>query len=266
MLTKLLKYEYKATGRIFLPLYAVLLVFAAINKILLNLNTSRFELPQGISMFLYVAMIIAIFVITVVVTIQRFYRNLLSDEGYLMFTLPVKTWQHIVSKLLVSVSWVILSVIIAFGSIFIVAYERGLFGDIASELSLLLDTVDAYLGSGHLAILSTELIAGILISLFASSLMLYAAIAVGHMAPNHKLLVSFGAFLGLNTVTQIIVGIISFYTLPGTIEFISSVEEPLIPANLESLLLVYLILIPLVFGAAFYALTTFILNKKLNLE
>ena len=44
---------------------------------------------------MYGMVIIAAFVITLIVIIQRFYKNLLTDEGYLMFTLPVKAHSHI---------------------------------------------------------------------------------------------------------------------------------------------------------------------------
>ena len=36
MLSKLLKYEFKATSRVFLPAYAVLLIAGAIQKIMLQ--------------------------------------------------------------------------------------------------------------------------------------------------------------------------------------------------------------------------------------
>ena len=41
--------------------------------------------------------------------LQRFYKNLLSGEGYLMHTLPVRPWQHIASKLIAAVVWTVLS-------------------------------------------------------------------------------------------------------------------------------------------------------------
>lgn len=41
---------------------------------------------------------VALFVLTMIVIIQRFYKGLLCDEGYLMFTLPVKPWQLIATK------------------------------------------------------------------------------------------------------------------------------------------------------------------------
>ena len=45
--------------------------------------------------------------------VYRFYKNLMTDEGYLMFTLPVSRSQLIWSKLIVSMAWGILSAVLA---------------------------------------------------------------------------------------------------------------------------------------------------------
>ncbi|MEG2857647.1 MAG: hypothetical protein RR994_03400, partial [Clostridia bacterium] len=104
MLGKLLKYEMKSTARIFLPLYGCIVVFAAIVRAFMQINTGAgsrlLNILSGLSVFLYVAIIISTFVITLIVLIQRFYRNLLGDEGYLMHTLPVRTRQQIGAKLI----------------------------------------------------------------------------------------------------------------------------------------------------------------------
>lgn len=42
-------------------------------------------------------------VVTAVILIQRFYKNLLGSEGYLMFTLPVTVSQHLFSKTIIAV-------------------------------------------------------------------------------------------------------------------------------------------------------------------
>ena len=67
---------------------------------LVNRFTMRFDnnaiigtLPTVIFMILYVGLIIAVMVVAVALIIMRFYHGLLKDEGYLMFTLPVKPWQ-----------------------------------------------------------------------------------------------------------------------------------------------------------------------------
>ena len=105
MLGKLTKYEIKATARIFLPLYAGLLLFALINKVFIEINLLQTKMAflSAISGMIYFFIIVATFIITLVVMIQRFYKNLLSDEGYLMFTIPVTPSKHIISKMIVSI-------------------------------------------------------------------------------------------------------------------------------------------------------------------
>ena len=118
MLGKLMKYEFKATARIFLPLFAALLVVAAVNRVFLAMN---FMVPKIIGTSISVVMIIAICVIALILTLQRFYRNLLKSEGYLMFTLPVSTDSLIWSKLLVAAIWSVASFIVVLLAVSIMA-------------------------------------------------------------------------------------------------------------------------------------------------
>ncbi len=103
MLGKLVKYELKACGRIFVPLYISILVVAAI--IGMFSNTQILQVPT-ILMFVLMALFIALVVMTVVLILQRFKKNLLEDEGYLMFTLPVSTKSLILSKYLTSLIYI----------------------------------------------------------------------------------------------------------------------------------------------------------------
>ena len=119
MLGKLLKYEIKATARTFLPMYALLIVFALINKFFMAVNADYLRIPRIIAMSVFVVVIVGICVMTLIVTIQRFNKNLLTDEGYLSFTLPVKAHTHIDSKMIVSLMWSLLSVIVSFIAIFV---------------------------------------------------------------------------------------------------------------------------------------------------
>jgi type IV secretory pathway VirB3-like protein len=93
MLGKLLKYEFKATSRIFLPMFGALLIVAAFSRLFMSLS---FDVPSVIGVTVSVIMIIGIIVMTFLLTIQRFNKNLLGSEGYLMFTLPVSTDRLIV--------------------------------------------------------------------------------------------------------------------------------------------------------------------------
>ena len=123
MLGKLIKYEWKATARLILPLYLAVVVLAVIYKLLSLLSPHAWQAPQVISMVIYIFLIIATFIMVFVVMIQRFYKNLLTEEGYLSFTLPVQPWKHIISKLLLSLFWVITSVLVAGLSVLIVVFS-----------------------------------------------------------------------------------------------------------------------------------------------
>ena len=109
MLGKLLKQDFRATARIMLPLYAAVPVLGLFTNLITRLceNQNGFLIRAigALVSFVFSLSLIAAVVTTVVLMILRFYRNLMTDEGYLMFTLPVSTTELIFSKLIVSVVW-----------------------------------------------------------------------------------------------------------------------------------------------------------------
>lgn len=264
MLSKLLKYEIKATGRIFLPLFLALLLFAGITRILSVFGPEK--TPAVLSMVIYIAIMAGMFVMTLIMMIQRFYHNLLADEGYLMLTLPVKPWQHIVSKLLVSMFWIIASGIAAFISILMIAFRKGDIAAILSGFTTLYHQVLEQLGTGAY-LLSIEMIIAFLITLASGILMVYAAIAIGHLFSSHKMLASFGAFIVLNTLTQIFFILVSL--MPGTELFANlhmSPDNLIGMQHILQLALAFGIFYTVLLSAAYFAATNFILSKRLNLE
>ena len=115
MLRKLLKHEFRATGRVMLPLYLILLATAVganfSTRGLLETDFQILDILGGLLVVAFVVAIIAVCVMSMVVMVQRFYKNLLQDEGYVMMTLPVSTHQHIWSKLIVSAVWFALTIV-----------------------------------------------------------------------------------------------------------------------------------------------------------
>ena len=76
----------------------------------------------------------AVFIVTFFVIIQRFYKNLLGDEGYLMNTFPVTTITNITSKLSIATFWNIVSGFVAVFSIIIMAFNPDAFSSFFREL------------------------------------------------------------------------------------------------------------------------------------
>ena len=109
MLGKFLKQDFRATARIMLPLYAAVPVLGLFTNLITRLceNQNGFLIRAigALMSFVFSLSLIAAVVTTVVLMILRFYRNLMTDEGYLMFTLPVSTTELIFSKLIVSIVW-----------------------------------------------------------------------------------------------------------------------------------------------------------------
>ena len=111
MLSKLIRYEWKAVARVCIPMYGGLILAAMLTHFLLG-NLERFSstlydiITMAMSTLCF-GLFMAAFVLTLIIQIQRFSKNLLGDEGYLMFTLPASVSQHITAKLVVAVLLVI---------------------------------------------------------------------------------------------------------------------------------------------------------------
>ncbi|EHJ01574.1 hypothetical protein CDLVIII_5083 [Clostridium sp. DL-VIII] len=270
MLGKLMKYEIKATGRTLVPLYVVLLAFAIINKIFLetglsakleNLGLGGFSsIPFILSAFAYGCTMAAVFIVTFFVIVQRFYRNLLGDQGYLMNTLPVSTTANIASKLSIATFWNIISGIIAILSIIIMTFDPGTFGRIFSDFFRVLSEAYGEFGI-QTYIIILEIIIATLMQLAKFVCMIYASISIGHLFSKHKILYSFGAFVVLNLIAAAISSTIGIaFSLSNlrnlNIEFIWHIH----------LIIILVIIFNLIFFLVYFIITNYILKNKLNLE
>ncbi|MCC3866698.1 ABC transporter permease [Terrisporobacter mayombei] len=270
MLGKLMKYEFKACGRIFFPLYLGILILAAINGVNLGVNFKNEAvdgLPmdpsayntQGILSLILVALFVALFVITIVLTIQRFKKNLLDEEGYLMFTLPVKSSSLILSKLLVALIYAIISAIVASLSYIIM-------GSIGGDINILelfkVFTHSGFLAEGIQSIV--YMILGILINYSIFVLIIYLSLSVGQLPQLSKHRVAAGVVLFF-IINLIITNIYNFVTnnLLGSVAGLE-ITSNFIVSNFKYIALDLIIGLAIV--TVLFLLTNWILNKKLNLE
>lgn len=254
----------KATGRIFLPLFLALLMFAGITRFISVISPEKWSTPAAISMAIYIIIMVGMFVMTCIMMIQRFYRNLLSEEGYLMLTLPVKPWKHIVTKLLVSMLWIVASGIAALISILIIALQKGDLTRIIVESAAFFQHVYQRLGAS-VYLYSIEIIIGILISLASAILIVYASIAIGHLFSQHKMLASFGAFILLNTISQILFMLLTSEIANFCNIHVSSKDFISMQSVIQQVI-AYGIVFTGLLCAAYFAVTNHILSKRLNLE
>jgi hypothetical protein len=258
MLGKLMKYELKATARIYLPLFAALLIVAAANRMFIAMN---FTVPKIIGTTISVVMIVAICVIALILTLQRFYRNLLKSEGYLMFTLPVSTDSIIWSKLFVAGIWTVASFIAVLLAVSIMAMTGLTFHQIMVAIG---DFFQAVRDQGFNVILcAVEAIILVLVSLMSGILLLYTCMSLSLLVGKYRVGFAFLMYIAISIIGQTIMGIlattVSFTNLCRIFEDMSGFGQ--IQTAFGALLLCTAI--P---GVIFYFVTRFMLKNKLNLE
>lgn len=268
MLGKLLKYELKATSRVFVPLYIAILVVSIVNGLSLNLEILNI---QGLATIVLMCLFISLFVITIVVTIQRFNKNLLKDEGYLMFTLPVSSKHLVLSKYLTSLIWTFLSFIVALLS-FTIIFTIATYGDFnysyfINEFNLLFSNMLNLNILGQFLKIILLMIISYTIFIFN----VYLALSVGQLPIFNRFrnVSSFIGFLVINLLISYAQNIVSLFVNDASVNIeaidninyaISSVTS-IVSKGLNIAIVINLIIILVLFFA-----TTYILDKKLNLE
>ena len=118
MLGKLIKHEFRATGRIMLPLFLAVLILSAFAGLSIHgferaRDVRILQAMYGTTISTFFLSLFAVAVVAVVLMIQRFYKSLLRDEGYISMTLPVSVDAHIWAKLLTSFAWFALEAILS---------------------------------------------------------------------------------------------------------------------------------------------------------
>jgi hypothetical protein len=285
MLGKVIRYEFKSTARLFLLMYAALIVVAAINMIIIpwdgdaasgnaGLDIAR-NMVSGIMVALYVVLAIATAVITMVIIVMRFYK-MLGDEGYLWFTLPVTVNQHILAKLITAVVWCITSTVAIILSL-LVLFARLYYLDEIAEVWHQITSTEI-----NVAVWIVLFIVLLLASALSGILMFYAAISVGPHITRSRLGGSVIAYVIAYIATQIIatvatligfsaIGNMSFdelAALDGTTPDAASAAYSAMFSTIDQIGLLTFwmsVIIAVILGAAGYIVTNRMLTKKLNL-
>ena len=267
MLKNLLKYEFRATGRTYGGLYLVWLLVA----LAMGISMRDEVWDNGSSqiwaylMFAYFAIGVAIGVVCIVTIIQRFTKNLLGREGYLMHTLPVHPEQLVASKLISSMVWVICSGVVGILSVLLMLVGLGAFEDPKTVING--ETITT--GWGDVLKFSWKAIQSIggefwselawiivlgLAGVAVLILCIYAACMIGHQFRNHSTIASILAFFLL----QLIQGV-------GSRVIVGSVAAmPMAYSASGNLWLV--LLVTILIGAVYFVLTSWLMKNKLDLE
>lgn len=275
MLVKLMKYEFRATARLFLSAYGIFAALLVIDRLsissLLFLSSTNLEfaklLSAGAVFVLCILTVLAIFTLffcPVLFSAIRFYRSTATDEGYLTFTLPVKTELIILSKLLVALIWQIATAVFAaaLGVLFFMTF------DLRSTLDMLRlfpeGIVRTIVSHPSLGTYCVQFLLFAPIHAAYGILQAYSAVSIGQSCGRHKLLASIGIYIGMNFavsfLSQVVAISVTISMLSAAGTGIRILQDTLaLNAALSALLTAGLL-------AAQFFLCRYFLKKRLNLS
>lgn len=255
MLLKLMKYDLKSILKKMVFYYVSLLILAAVSKVLILIfSDTKFSVISVLPTALFFIGLYACLFVTMIISMIRYYKNMLSDEGYLTHTLPVKRHTILFSKM---ISTLIVEII----SILVIALCGFLYSPTAvklfiSEIFVALNLINYDFSTIFLVIL----IIFEIILVGVSQLTLVAlCLSIGACFDKNKLLMSFVFYMIIHIVVQIIAGTILSISILLVLQGRGGIF------SLYSVLTTYIV-VTIIYITLTYFVNLVILKNRLNLQ
>jgi hypothetical protein len=263
MLGKLMKHDFKAIGKLLLPLNALVLLMSFVGVILRQsgmFDQHRFVQLLAILVITYTIVVIVIIVITYFYPVIYFYRNLFTRQGYLTFTLPVSSWKILASKTIVGYGWYLINIVVLIFSIWALAGFPTMPAEAYAEVNYYIMREIGWSLGGFIGWAVGVTLVGVLFTL----VMAYLSISIGQLFGKFKIGASIVAYIVIGTIIQIL-------TTVAMVIFLMSTPVPeLMYEPMPGEFLTFILYMTLVFygvlGGLFYVLSGVILRKKVNLD
>ncbi len=289
MLKQLLKYEFKATKSLYFGLYLALALLSVVLGVTFRqehalAHSTSFQNLEVILMIVYVSVIFAIAVLCFVSTVQRFYKNLLGREGYLMHTLPVTETQLILSKLITSMVWVLCSGLVGIvcitGMVSIGVLDAEVLGTVNwDSWKQLWGMLYEELGAKFWLVMFWTILIN-LARLADLILCVYAACMIAHLFQKYGMVSGILAFIGLNVVENQIDKLLGtnhvnlFMDITDRVADVdvTGVTYGMTPMQTMTTAFgagsgyLFCFVVTSAFAAAYFCLTRWLMKHKLNLE
>lgn len=264
MLGKLCKHELRATARWFLPLFGLVLILSPINRLTIPTMDKLdgiFQVIPGFIMFAYFVSLLIMFAATVLLIVFRFYKSMVTDEGYLTHTLPVSVSAHVISKLLIGALWTFASILVFMLSLFILLFSPSGYKDFMDGWPYLADVIRDTIGTASMALFLVEIFVLMLGSVLTAPLVYYASIALGQVLAKNKIAGSIAGFFIISVASNIITGVlmvpVTYMVAKYDYNNFGLFTQILLPGSIAILILS---------AGIYYFITYYIFKNKLNLE
>lgn len=268
MLKKLLKYDFQAILKYFIPMSIAMLIYSCLATLTFRVNSSDLGndhsllgLIAGFAIAGYIFIFIAYTIITQALIVVNFFKSMATDTGYLTHTLPVKKTSILLSKIIMAEAVMLISYLVLLLSLIIFLDVPTNFGLFHSAFSSAVSFITAEIGTGMFTYFVISFTVLFLLAPLMSCSIFYVSIAFGQLMNRHKVIGSFVAYFVIMFVIQIISTVFSFFIGNVTINTVEDVTNTMLPVFFTGFIVFEL---ALSFIALF--LTNWIFTKKLNLD
>ncbi len=288
MLSKLLKYDFRALAKYGKPMALIMLGVIVLGSLgswgLTSLMYYTFMTavePGAAPFFILMLLLLELFLILaligsvtaiLILSYVHFYKSLVTDEGYLTFTLPVKPSAILLSKVINGIIWQLIFVAIAVVGIVAIVGTGGLTvaGQIGADagvnpvdpigFTLFTDMLkELFVSDGYLLTILLALIYAFVGMVYSYLLYCMVIFFASVVSKRNKVLVAVGCILGAYFANSIITSIISLM-----VEIFGLIIAPNVYSYANFTMIIYSIIFA---GASvlFFFLTKYMMERKLNL-
>lgn len=282
MLSKLIKHEWRNVSKIMILINSFTVIMTVIGCIaafspIWQSNVEHIAvLAVSVFMLYYITILVVSFSSMIYLAV-RFYKNLYTDEGYLMHTLPVTPRQLILSKGFVATCWSLITTFLILFSLFALGaaffynipvdypvmdgfQTKNLLEFTGYAVTLIEETFDIHIGA--IAIWGAIYM---IIGSISGIATIYGAVSLGQLFTRHKVMGAFLSYFGIyiiiQTVTSVAMTPVTTTLLlsenSGSTVAISGVLNPVLLASL---------VISVIAGVCLYILTEYMMTRRLNLD
>lgn len=280
MLGKLIKNEFKTTWQSMSGIYLAAGITALTMLIFVVLKIKAITAIGSIALLVIAAVSL---VMTIIMVVTNYYRSMFGPQGYLTFTLPVKSSSLFFSKALVSFIWVLLSfvfvgAILAFLFFYLIAQTSASVKDLAKTLYSFVQQIKGIPDFDTVKYLMVLLVVIGFIGLLAFVCKVYFAMTLAHTklfqkmsAPLASIIVYFILYLisqlvNVFCMTSVPIAIVvsgnSVYLslTRGMLESIANISPNYIPFPIGGYLFTIL------FSVVLYFVTSYLIKNKVNVK
>lgn len=281
MFATLLKYEFRRTKNILLPMNLGALAIGGVGYFVMLIITLLIQSPDSdisvvtpLLYLLWMGLILMLSLLSTAVTIVlclQFYREKFTDQGYLTFTLPASTHQILLSSYLNFLIWMIINTIVTLVGIGImltpiVSYALREISQLGLDISYLWALIKEYLAqilpSGVLFTVSYIML--LVSSLFYGITLPYLAITLASvLVKKMKLLLAVGIGYGMSMVMGFIPSILAI--IEGLITGMLMANNDLVVYAPGAISYIITSILYMAFAIGGYFLMHHLVKKKLNL-